>query len=338
MGNYLISGGVKNGKSSYAQRLALEMAEKKAVAPVYFATMISHDSEDDERIRKHREDRKELGFETIECGMNIASFAEKIAGRVVLFDSLTALVQNELFEGRTDFSPETIRKDYERVSQKLRDELSVFLEKAASAVFVSDNIYNDGKIYDGATEIYRKMLSETEQFVAKKCQVYEMLAGNKNKVIGKEGGSLPLGYNGSAISACPLYGGTPRNAPITLIIGGSYQGKTAFAKEKFSLSDEDICVCTRDKMPDFSKKCISHCENYVAYCLKNNKGGEILSLPPQNDDGSARIIICDDIFCGVVPLDSFQRKLREECGLFLQKIAKNASVYRVFCGIGQRIK
>jgi len=316
MGNYLISGGVKNGKSSYAQRLALEMAEKKAVAPVYFATMISHDSEDDERIRKHREDRKELGFETIECGMNIASFAEKIAGRVVLFDSLTALVQNELFEGRTDFSPETIRKDYERVSQKLRDELSVFLEKAASAVFVSDNIYNDGKIYDGATEIYRKMLSETEQFVAKKCQVYEMLAGNKNKVIGKD----------------------PRNAPITLIIGGSYQGKTAFAKEKFSLSDEDICVCTRDKMPDFSKKCISHCENYVAYCLKNNKGGEILSLPPQNDDGSARIIICDDIFCGVVPLDSFQRKLREECGLFLQKIAKNASVYRVFCGIGQRIK
>jgi hypothetical protein len=37
-----------------------------------------------------------------------------------------------------------------------------------------------------------------------------------------------------------------------------------------------------------------------------------------------------------VPIDAFQRKLREETGLTLQKIAKNAELYRVFCGKAQK--
>ena len=47
---------------------------------------------------------------------------------------------------------------------------------------------------------------------------------------------------------------------MDLIIGGAYQGKTEFAKEKYGLSDKDICVCQKDGYIDFNKKgteCVS---------------------------------------------------------------------------------
>ena len=54
---------------------------------------------------------------------------------------------------------------------------------------------------------------------------------------------------------------------MDLIIGGAYQGKTEFAKEKYGLSDKDICVCQKDGYIDFNKKCISHIERYSFWCV-----------------------------------------------------------------------
>ena len=332
----LISGGCKNGKSSLAQDLACEMAQKICSRPIYFATMIPHDSEDLERIEKHRADRKNLGFETIECGKNLSETIESMeSGRVVLFDSLTALVANELFSEDVDASTSSknsadtfdatalfhrLTKKSAAITQKICADLTALIEKSESVIFVSDAIFSDGKIYDESTELYRRILAETENVVAKKSdKVVEMVSG-KRKI---ENGKLKT-----------------RN--FHLVIGGAYQGKTSWAKSQFSLSDDDICVCDSDSLPDFSKRCISHYENYVAYCLKHN-------LAPKTDysdcaneragEGKgAKIIISDDIFCGVVPIDAFQRNWREETGLALQKIAKNAAVWRVFCGIATRIQ
>ena len=45
---------------------------KAAGAPLYYiATMIPHDHEDDARILRHRKERENWGFETIECGRDI---------------------------------------------------------------------------------------------------------------------------------------------------------------------------------------------------------------------------------------------------------------------------
>jgi len=64
-----ISGGCKNGKSSIAERLLLRLAGD---CPRYYvATMIPHDEEDRQRIRRHVEERADLQFETIECGTHI---------------------------------------------------------------------------------------------------------------------------------------------------------------------------------------------------------------------------------------------------------------------------
>ncbi len=310
----LITGGCKNGKSSYAQNLAFELAKKTGKAPIYFATMIPHDSEDEARIQKHREDRKNLGFETIEVGKDLSTVVEKLeAGRVILFDSLTALLANELFEGRKDFSLPKMQEESEKIVGKIENSLEKLIQKSNSVIFVTDEIYRDGK-YDEITEIYRKSLARIEQFVAKKCKVQNADCG----ILAEMGDNQAKNEAFASLS-------TP-----ALIIGGAYQGKTAFAKERFSLSDDEIFVCTEESDTDFTKRCIVHYENYVAYCLKNN-------ISPRTDFPDS-IIICDDIFCGVVPVDSFQRKLREECALALQKIAKNAEVFRVLCGIAEKIK
>ncbi|MBQ9206276.1 MAG: bifunctional adenosylcobinamide kinase/adenosylcobinamide-phosphate guanylyltransferase [Treponema sp.] len=300
----LVSGGCKNGKSSYAQERACTLAKNAPL--VYFATMIPHDSEDEERIKKHREDRKNLGFETIECGKNICEAVKKLKpNSVVLFDSLTALIANELFDSSD--SMVHAQQDEEKITQKIQSDLEFLMNHAQSVVFVSDTIFFDGKNYDKFTELYRRILAKTENFLADKCDtVVEMVAGSRSEQL--------------AVSS------------VQLVVGGAYQGKTAWAKKEFSLSDDDVCVCSGDSLPDFSKRCISHYENYVAYCLKH-------SHSPKTDFSrtSVEVIICDDIFCGVVPIDYFQRQLREQTGLALQKIAKNAELTRIFCGIPQKI-
>ena len=67
----LITGGAKNGKSDFAQDLAVSLAG--GAVHYYLATMIPCDAEDHYRIKKHLESRAGLGFETIECGRNILS-------------------------------------------------------------------------------------------------------------------------------------------------------------------------------------------------------------------------------------------------------------------------
>ena len=89
-----ISGGCKNGKSFYAQRIA-----KAAGTPLYYiATMIPRDREDDARIARHRQERAGWGFETLECGADILSCLDRAdpAGAFLL-DSVTALLSNEMF-------------------------------------------------------------------------------------------------------------------------------------------------------------------------------------------------------------------------------------------------
>ncbi len=84
--NILISGGAKNGKSYYAQRLARSMAmgtggEKLARPLYYIATMIPHDEEDQARIRRHVQERAGWGFTTLEQGADLMALLERDTGQ-----------------------------------------------------------------------------------------------------------------------------------------------------------------------------------------------------------------------------------------------------------------
>ncbi len=168
---FFISGGAKNGKSSFAQDLVVSLAQ--GGRHYYVATMISTGREDDERIRRHIRDREGMGFETVECFRNIMDCL-KTADKdgVFLVDSVTALIQNALFP---------MEKNYEMDldgAKRCAEELIRFAGTVRHAIFVSDYIYSDAERYSESTEMYRQCLADIDRRLAKICDtVVEVTAG-----------------------------------------------------------------------------------------------------------------------------------------------------------------
>lgn len=109
---------------------------------------------------------------------------------------------------------------------------------------------------------------------------------------------------------------------MRLIIGGRGQGKLAYA---LSLGYErsDVAVTLPTDKP-------------ILYGLQDltreNPGLTAADIPDC-------IVICDELGCGVVPLDPAERAWRERTGRLCCALAKRAShVDRVFCGIAMRLK
>lgn len=82
-----ITGGVRSGKSSYAQALA----EQLSANPVYLATARVWDADFAERIRKHQSDRGE-NWTNIEEEVELSK--NDFQGKVVLLDCITLWLTN----------------------------------------------------------------------------------------------------------------------------------------------------------------------------------------------------------------------------------------------------
>ena len=164
-----LSGGAKNGKSTLAQHLTRKLA---AGGPMYYvATMIPHDEEDHTRIARHLQEREGWGFTTLECGKEITkSIIDKNINGSFLFDSVTALLANEMFPG--------IQPDL-TAPQRVKADLVALADYAENIVFVSDFIYSDAAHYDDLTQAYRKGLAETDRALAARCDcVCELCGGS----------------------------------------------------------------------------------------------------------------------------------------------------------------
>lgn len=156
-----ITGGAKNGKSSFAQSLAVKLAA--GGRRYYIATMIPVDDEDRERIRRHIADREGLGFETVEQGRNILECLKTCdPGASFLLDSTTALLMNELF------LPPDWHLD-EQAGARCAEEVARFAQSVKNIVLVSDYIYSDALRYGELTEEYRRGLAYIDRCLAAAC-------------------------------------------------------------------------------------------------------------------------------------------------------------------------
>ena len=109
---------------------------------------------------------------------------------------------------------------------------------------------------------------------------------------------------------------------MILVIGGAFQGKHEFVKNKFKVSDDKIFDDFHVKMKE--------------YFLNGKNREEFLREVFNNN---FQVIISDEIGCGIVPIDKHERLWREEVGRGLREAAEKCDeVWRVFCGIGSRIK
>lgn len=102
-----------------------------------------------------------------------------------------------------------------------------------------------------------------------------------------------------------------------LIIGGAHQGKAAFARSRF---------------PELPPVFALH--RMVRETLE--AGGNPQSLLPQL---LGRVVTCDEIGCGVIPVEPMEERWREETGRLCCALAEQAdAVYRIWAGIPQQIK
>lgn len=169
--NVFISGGCKNGKSTLAERTIKALAGE---GPLYYiATMIPHDEEDLERIRRHVAERAGLGFVTVEQGRDILRVLDKApAGASFLLDSVTALLSNEMFLPGGGYDP--------RAGECVAGSLRRLAVSVKNIVFVSDYLYCDAGHYDDFTETYRRALAECDTALAETCEtVVEVFSGNR---------------------------------------------------------------------------------------------------------------------------------------------------------------
>ena len=126
---------------------------------------------------------------------------------------------------------------------------------------------------------------------------------------------------------------------MKMVIGGTFQGKKAFAESLCGISVSqmtDGSSCEYDEI--FSTPCLVHFHEYVRRMMKDGLDYKAIAaeLIRKNPD---IVIVTNELGYGVVPIDAFDRRYREDTGRICCELAAFSSeVYRVCCGIAVKIK
>lgn len=180
-----VLGGVRSGKSRFAQRLA----ESWGGDILFVATAEPLDRDMRERIEKHRRERPQ-SWRTIETPMNLAAQIERNLGgaSVVLIDCLTLLASNLLLGQERGFSPTLEIQGEEaetRLLKEIHDLARLMRSAPASFVIVSNEVGWGIVPENRLARIYRDILGRANQIIAEHAdEVYLMVAGLPLKVKG----------------------------------------------------------------------------------------------------------------------------------------------------------
>ena len=110
---------------------------------------------------------------------------------------------------------------------------------------------------------------------------------------------------------------------MILVIGGYASGKKEYVQQKFGYRPEDFDseITTKPVLYDLQKMDCSRTQALMETLVKQE------------------VVICNEMGCGLVPMDKKERIQREEVGRLCVLLAKEAEeVHRVYTGIGCRIK
>ena len=183
----LIIGGSGSGKSAYAEDYMVSISEDRK--KYYIATMQIYDEEGKRKVERHRMLRGGKGFSTIEQPIDIGKAAEKMEDgeRTALLECISNLTANEMFLGEIPGTEEVI-------TEKIVGEIAVLNRELTHLVIVSNNVFEDGNVYDKTTMAYIRAMGRINQKLAEMAdEVVEVVVGipivikNKNISLQKEG-------------------------------------------------------------------------------------------------------------------------------------------------------
>ena len=137
----LVTGGSGCGKSTWAEKLVASLPEDNRI---YIATMQVYDEESVRRVARHRAQRADKGFTTIECEKDLVS-ADVPEGSTVLLEDLVNLMANEMFD----------HGDVGRIIPALE----ALAKKCRHLVMVTNDVFSDGVTYEASTQEYLRQMA-----------------------------------------------------------------------------------------------------------------------------------------------------------------------------------
>ncbi|MEK4298371.1 bifunctional adenosylcobinamide kinase/adenosylcobinamide-phosphate guanylyltransferase [Oceanobacillus sp. FSL W8-0428] len=153
-----ITGGVRSGKSAFAERLAIKHALKTENNLHYIACGIPTDVEMQERIKRHQQDRRQSDFtwRTWEQPIHLSHIANQFTGQdVILLDCMTTLLNNYLFHEGVD--------DTNTVLEYVREDITELCNHAGKVIIVSNEVLQDIPYKNELTRNYQALLGNVHQ-------------------------------------------------------------------------------------------------------------------------------------------------------------------------------
>lgn len=146
----LITGGARSGKSTEAERRALELSAH----PIYIATAEARDGEMKDRIRRHQERRGDA-WRTIEEPLHLGKI--DCTGEVVLLDCLTLWSTNVFFK---------MNEDIDLALSFIKEEFAKLISHPATYIIVTNEIGMGGVSENAMMRKYTDLQGWVNQYVA----------------------------------------------------------------------------------------------------------------------------------------------------------------------------
>lgn len=123
---------------------------------------------------------------------------------------------------------------------------------------------------------------------------------------------------------------------MDLIIGGAFQGKKEYVKERYKIEQNEIFMGETDDYPKEKQGYWSHIKaiaDFHLLVLRWIRSEDSIEKMTEMilDENPNIIIITNEIGCGIVPIDPKEREWREKTGRICCDLAKKANqVIRVY--------
>jgi adenosylcobinamide kinase/adenosylcobinamide-phosphate guanylyltransferase len=157
-----ITGGVRSGKSSFAERKAIAIANESGGQLTYLATGVPSDPEMRERIQKHQLDREKgmQRWKTIEQSVHIGKLAEEMNEHdIVLLDCVTTLLNNELFSSERAWDVPFLNE----VKENIITGISAIKNRAGTVIVVSNEVLFESLWGSDLVLKYGRLLGQIHQ-------------------------------------------------------------------------------------------------------------------------------------------------------------------------------
>ena len=178
-----VLGGVRSGKSAYAESLVIELSQIAGQPALYVATGVAFDEEMKDRILRHQESRPQ-DWSTLEEPIKLAERISPLLKKgdstgVVIIDSVDSWVANLLMEHQTEDN-----QTQEKVVTGEADKLLHLISDAHEAfVLVSSEVGLSLVSADPLGRRFQDLLGTVNQRIAANAtEVYMVVAGIPSKI------------------------------------------------------------------------------------------------------------------------------------------------------------